>query len=576
MRSISSSLFSTWRVLALVVSLLALLVLAGVGAIPATARGPDVALVGLELPDDSALGDLVALDLSFYTQFYTQDGRLLLLIPADKSLRRALASRGYALQILDKRGGQAQYYLLYGLPEALDKASSQVELLLVQGRQAVARASSAQAQEVAGLGIQILPLQPRPLVAPPPQAQALAMAPKAITPDPLVQTMINQVATEKIYQYVGDLSGVWAAPINNDFFTLTTRYSYASTYITKATRYAYEHFLGLGLPVTYQYYYISSTQERNVIAEQTGLNQPQRLFLITAHIDSTSGSPYTNAPGADDNASGTAGVMLAADILSQYKFDCTLRYALFTGEEQGLYGADAYATYLKNQGAQLEGVLNLDMISYNSLNSTPSMELHTRPSNSNDLVIANTFKDVISAYGFNLTPYILQDGLGFSDHAPFWYKGYPAILAIEDWTDHTPYYHTTNDRLASLNMPYFTEFVKASLATFAHMGCLLEGTLTGVVRDALTNNPLPGAMIRASTEGARSWATFSGADGSYVLPLPPGDYELYVTLPLYQPGVQSGVQIVHTQTTPLDLFLQPVICPCFNNLPLVADADSAP
>ena len=72
------------------------------------------------------------------------------------------------------------------------------------------------------------------------------------------------------------------------------------------------------------------------------------------------------APGADDNGSGSVGTLIAADILSQYQWSCTLRFAFWTGEEQGLLGSAAYATRAKNQGQNIKGYLNMDMIAYNS------------------------------------------------------------------------------------------------------------------------------------------------------------------------------------------------------------------
>jgi PKD repeat protein len=64
----------------------------------------------------------------------------------------------------------------------------------------------------------------------------------------------------------------------------------------------------------------------------------------------------------------------------------------------------------------------------------------------------------------------------YSDNKSFWDEGYAAILAIDDNDNFTPYYRTTNDELTTLNMPYFAEFVKASLGTLAHLsGCECEG-----------------------------------------------------------------------------------------------------
>jgi Zn-dependent M28 family amino/carboxypeptidase len=82
-----------------------------------------------------------------------------------------------------------------------------------------------------------------------------------------------------------------------------------------------------------------------VIGEIPGLVNPDDIFIIGAHIDDVTGTP-----GADDNASGSVATLLAADILSQYDWGCTLRFAFWTGEEQGLLGSDVYA----HRSSQLE------------------------------------------------------------------------------------------------------------------------------------------------------------------------------------------------------------------------------
>ncbi|MEW5868109.1 MAG: M28 family peptidase [Chloroflexota bacterium] len=547
----------TWRVLAAMCCLFAWAFSTG-GGVPALADDPATALVGIELPDEAALGDLASLGLNYYTRLYTQDGGLLLVAEADPAQQETLIKQGYAVHVLDANSDQAEYYLLYARPGVLDQTAAQADILYVSGRQAILRATPQQAGRLAASRMRLLPLHLRALGAPVVQPQAVLAAPAAISPYPLIDTMIDQVNTATLYQYVGDLSGEWATTIEGSLFTLTTRWSYASTYVAKATTYAYEHFQALGLPVSYHNYSMWGTPLRNVIAEQTGVNHPENIVLITAHIDSTSyGTPSTIAPGADDNASGTAGVMMAADILSQYDFDCTLRYALFTGEEQGLYGSEAYAAYIKSQGAQVAGVLNLDMIAYNSTaHPAPVMEMHTRLNNSGDLAIANTFVDVISAYGLGLTPNIYQDGVTYSDHSSFWGEGYPAIIAIEDDGDFNPYYHSPNDKLSAIDMNYFTEFVKASLATFAHMGCLMEGTLSGVVRDASTNAPLAGTVVQATLGDHQSWQAVSGADGSYSMTLQPGTLQVYATAAQHIPALQTGITVQYAQTRQLDLFLQ--------------------
>lgn len=287
-------------------------------------------------------------------------------------------------------------------------------------------------------------------------------------PDSAIRNMIDQVQTATVAGLIGDLSGENPVMVGDQTVTLTSRYTLNLPAIERATQYVYEHFQSLGLPVEYQNYTLFSYPQRNVIAEQTGTRFPERIFLITAHLDDVPSSG--EAPGADDNASGSASVLTAAQVLSRYKFGCTLRYALFTGEELGLYGSKAYAADLEAKGENVAGVLNLDMIGYNS-DTQPVLDLHARYSSNDDLAIAESFVDVVEGYRLNLQPRILRDGACCSDHVSFWGKGFPAILAIEHDDDFTPYYHSKDDKLSTLDPIYFTDFVKAAVGTLAHMGC---------------------------------------------------------------------------------------------------------
>jgi hypothetical protein len=326
----------------------------------------------------------------------------------------------------------------------------------------------------------------------------------------------------------------------------------------------------MGLPSGYHTYWVYGWERRNVLAQQTGLTQPERIFLLTAHLDSISPNPSVLAPGADDNASGSAAVMAIADILRQYPFGCSLRYALFTGEEQGLYGSAAYAAEVYNQGEDIEAVLNLDMIAYNTAGSFRSIELHTRPGNGGDLSIANLFDNTVSNYQLGLAPYIIQEGLSFSDHSSFWDYGYPAILAIEDWTDHTPHYHQTTDRLATLDMDYYTRFTRAALGTFARMGCLLQGELSGLVSESGSGIPLTGATVTISGVDGLPWTVTTQADGSYSLPLYQGYYDITVTAGAHLSDRALNVSISHDQTTDQDFWLPAATAQVF--FPLVVSS----
>ena len=294
---------------------------------------------------------------------------------------------------------------------------------------------------------------------------------RALAPDPVVQGMLNQVQSSVLYDYVSGLSGEKAVTIGGTPFRLYTRSTGAATYIEKATQYAYEHFQGLGLDVTYHNWTYYGGQRRNVAAEQPGTD-PNCLYLLAAHLDDTSQTANTIAPGADDNASGVAGVFVAADILSKYHFTCSLRYVLFSGEEQGFYGSEAYAQEAAVNDDPILGVLNLDMIAYNTPGSAATIEMDIRSGTAGnpDRVLSTMITDVIQAYQLNLTAVVYPSNDAGSDQYSFWQAGFPAVLVIEDWEDHTPYYHTLSDDVDSLNLDYFTAYVKAILGAAAHLG----------------------------------------------------------------------------------------------------------
>ncbi len=103
----------------------------------------------------------------------------------------------------------------------------------------------------------------------------------------------------------------------------------------------------------------------SVIAIQKGSTDPNRYVLMSGDIDSRASDVmnYTiDAPGANDNASGVAGTLEAARVLSKYSFNGSIVYAALAGEEQGLFGGRILADYAKAKDWQLKAVLNNDMI----------------------------------------------------------------------------------------------------------------------------------------------------------------------------------------------------------------------
>jgi Zn-dependent M28 family amino/carboxypeptidase len=103
----------------------------------------------------------------------------------------------------------------------------------------------------------------------------------------------------------------------------------------------------------------------DVVAIQKGSTDPERVIVLTGHIDSRVSdimNATSDAPGADDDASGVAVVIEAARILSRYKFPATIVYGVLSGEEQDLYGGTVLADYAKAKGWRVEADLNNDIV----------------------------------------------------------------------------------------------------------------------------------------------------------------------------------------------------------------------
>lgn len=230
----------------------------------------------------------------------------------------------------------------------------------------------------------------------------------------------------------------------------------------------------------------------NVEAELDG--ESEEVVITSAHLDSTAkftheGTRKTSpAPGADDDASGMAGVLAISQALkklSEQKNQANrkIRFVLFNAEEQGLIGSQKYAKYQRDRRAEIVGVFQMDMIGYNKDNS-PSWELHAgclpysnvqdrsiqlielvkrlQPSISGDLEAPQVY---LSPFYFHYDP-----AEGRSDHSPFHKQGYAACLASEDFfagprrsdpeRERNPNYHTENDKIVNINTEYAADIAR--------------------------------------------------------------------------------------------------------------------
>jgi len=454
--------------------LLSLLLLAAPFTAVAAAQPPDgQALARIALPDAAdavrslAEAPLVLLAVESLPQPYA-------LALAGHAGLSWLKDGGYRVQVLDDQAADARY-LMVDLAGALADRDRPGQEIYNDGVRAVRRLAAGQSAQL-DKGAWLLD-QPLRWI----ERQPLRL-PDSVTPLAQVEQIINQVNLPRLMVYANELSGEVPAIIMGQPYTIVTRFSSVpSGYTTPpqssymASTYMLERLQRLGLNVTTHTW--NANRPPNVIAEKPGLNPAAAgIVIICAHLDSTSTSPATLAPGADDNASGSVAVLRAAELLAPYNFDATLRFVLFTGEEQGLYGSAAYANMVRTE--DIRGVLNMDMIAWDAAGG-PDMDVHSRSTVPGNTALATLYTDVISAYELPLTPVVYGNGTGASDHASFWTWNIPAILAIENYNadagaprDFNAYYHTVNDRAQYFNQNYFLAMTQASLATFAHMGGL--------------------------------------------------------------------------------------------------------
>ena len=226
-----------------------------------------------------------------------------------------------------------------------------------------------------------------------------------------------------------------------------------------------------------------NTNGRNIIATQLGKTNPNDIYIICAHYDSM--ADYC----ADDNASGTATVLEIARILSTQCIDNTLIYALWDEEEIGLKGSNFYATEAFNNGDNILGVLNIDMMGYDG-DDDDYFDIDVRPI-VNSLAMKDDLVGLLATYGFNLNVNVVNPGTPASDHARFWDQGFSAVLVGESWenSDQTPHYHSSYDRYDTLDLPYFHELAKLIMSYMVTKGSLvsLDNSLT-ISTTTLTSN----------------------------------------------------------------------------------------
>ncbi|MDT0559680.1 M28 family peptidase [Ichthyenterobacterium sp. W332] len=299
-----------------------------------------------------------------------------------------------------------------------------------------------------------------------------------------VQNLMDLLTQNNLQTTLNEFSGEVVTTVNGSPTVILNREENNNDV---AADYLVEQFQSMSnLTITDQAF---NTNGRNIIATQLGKAANPEIYIICAHYDTVANFC------ADDNATGTTAVLEIAKILSTQCFDNTIIYALWDEEEIGLLGSDFYADAANANGDNIAAVLNMDMMGYDGdAPGTPGdnqFDIDFRQEFAPSVTMKNDIISVFNTYSFDLEVVEVPNGTFASDHAPFWFNGFAAVLVGESWetNDQTPFYHQATDRAATLDLPYFTEIAKLVLAYTATMADLVsvDNTVT-VNTTTLTSN----------------------------------------------------------------------------------------
>ncbi|MDX2231877.1 MAG: M20/M25/M40 family metallo-hydrolase [Leptolyngbyaceae cyanobacterium bins.349] len=207
----------------------------------------------------------------------------------------------------------------------------------------------------------------------------------------------------------------------------------------------------------------------NLILNLPGQRQTDSIVLIGAHYDAVPGTP-----GADDNASGVAALLELAQALAAQPARYPVRLVAFDLEEYGMVGSEHYASDLQQQGQKIRLMLSLEMLGYctqapNSQQYPIEAMKAVYPSTGNFIGLIGNLPTTPDLLHFS--HHIAKAGVPsqwlpagmrgemvratrLSDHAPFWDRGYKAIMVTDTAFMRNPHYHQTSDRLETLDLDF--------------------------------------------------------------------------------------------------------------------------
>ncbi len=351
---------------------------------------------------------------------------------------------------------------------------------------------------------------------------------------------------------------------------LRTRHSYTPQ-MELACDHAKAAFEALGYATWFDPFTYAGHSLKNVVAVKPGALDPDRIFVVGGHLDSTSPEPQTLAPGADDNGSGAAAVIEIARLLAPVETDYTLYFICFSAEEQGLVGSEHFAAQAALQGLDIRAVLTMDMTAYHDPAGS-DLWIEGFYSGATSIWLMDMLESIAAGYA-GLTVYRYpSDGFG-SDHVPFHDHGYPAVLSIENEWDSNPCYHRTCDRVDRLDPWLWSRITAANAIAAGQLAQVRDpaGSIAGQVTVAGGGDPT-GTELRLAGTGHVPLVCAGGGHFAWDAVFP-GRYTLEATKAGCLP-VSMAVEVLGGATAAPEIVLEPSVAGAISGV--VRAPDGAP
>lgn len=279
--------------------------------------------------------------------------------------------------------------------------------------------------------------------------------------DSRVDSLVNLISPLSISKNMKALTGDTVVMVGGVPRLIFSRF-YLSVANDWAAQYIFEKFQSFGLNVRYQ---INGTI-KNVIATKTGTKFPNQKYIIGAHYDNIlwpiNPEPLDTVHGADDNCSGTCGIIEMARLLSSMNFDYTVVFAAWDEEEMGLYGSKNYADTAYALGDSIKAYINMDMLTWNYGNQN----WYWAGPDSSSYFYWEIFKSLSQKFIPSYNPVLNYSENYGSDQRSFISKNYKTFNVAEYNVSMNPNYHKITDNYENVNLTYFTSLLKPTLALF--------------------------------------------------------------------------------------------------------------